>query len=71
MDRKVEIDRYMLAGPFSWPAIIEALNENAICLKTPPTKQQQREFELQRYKFVEPGFVVLSPEGKRHLESTS
>ena len=64
MDRKVEIDRYMLAGPFSWPAIIEALNENAICLKTPPTKQQQREFELQRYKFVEPGFVVLSPEGK-------
>ena len=65
MDRQVEIDRYMLAGPFSWPAIIEALNENAICLKTPPTKQQQRKFELQRYKFVEPGFVVLNPEGKK------
>ena len=65
MDRKVEIDRYMLAGPFSWPAIIEALNENAICLKTPPTKQQQRKFELQRYKFVEPGFVIFDPKGNK------
>ena len=65
MDRKAVIDRYMLAGPFSWPAIIDALNKNAICLRSPPTKQQQRKFELQRYKFVEPGFVVLNPEGKK------
>ena len=65
MDRKAVIDRYMLAGPFSWPAIIEALNENAICLKTPPTKQQQRKFELQRYKFVEPGFVIFDPKGNK------
>ena len=65
MDRKAVIDRYMLAGPFSWPAIIDALNKNAICLRSPPTKQQQRKFELQRYKFVEPGFVVFAPAGDK------
>ena len=65
MDRKIELHRYMLAGPFSWPSIIKTLNENAICLKTPPTRQQQQLFELQTYKFVEPGFVILDPDGTK------
>ena len=65
MDRKIELHRYMLAGPFSWPSIIKALNENAICLKTPPTRQQQQQFELQTYKFVEPGFVILRADGTK------
>ena len=68
MDRKAEIDRYMLAGPFSWPTIIKTLNENAICLKAPPTKQQQQQFELSTYKFVEPGFVVLSSDGTKKFQ---
>ncbi len=65
MDRKIEIHRYMLAGPFSWPTIIKSLNENAICLKSTPTRQQQRKFDLQKYKFVEPGFVVLHADGTK------
>ena len=65
MDRKTEIHRYMLAGPFSWPAIIKTLNENAICLKAPPTKQQQQRFGLSTYKFVEPGFVILNSDGTK------
>ena len=68
MDRKIELHRYMLAGPFSWPAVIEALNENAICLKAVPTRQQQKQFELQRYKFVEPGFVILQSDGSKEFQ---
>ena len=30
MDRKVEIDRYMMAGPFSWPRMITLLNESFV-----------------------------------------
>ena len=55
----------MLAGPFSWPTIIKTLNENAICLKAPPTKQQQQRFGLSTYKFVEPGFVILNSDGTK------
>ena len=68
MDRKIELHRYMLAGPFSWPSVIEALNENAICLKAVPTRQQQQQFELERYKFVEPGFVILDSEGNKKTQ---
>ena len=68
MDRKIELHRYMLAGPFSWPAIIGTLNDNAICLKTPPTRRQQQQFGLETYKFVEPGFVILRPDGTKQSQ---
>ncbi len=59
MDRKPEIDRYMMAGPFSWPAIIEMLNEHYIPVRAIATKAQQKEHGVGAYKFVEPGFVIL------------
>lgn len=65
MDRKIEVHRYMMAGPFSWPAIIATLNQNAICLKEIPTSRQQRRYDLQRYKYVEPGFLVLDSRGEK------
>ena len=65
MDRKIEVHRYMMAGPFSWPAIIESLNENAICVKSTPSLKQQKQYGLQRYKFVEPGFIVLDSDGAK------
>jgi hypothetical protein len=65
MDRKIEVHRYMMAGPFSWPSIIETLNKNAICLKAIPSAQQQRQYGLERYKYVEPGFVVFDPAGTK------
>ncbi len=64
MDRKVEIDRYMMAGPFSWPAIIEMLNEKFIPYRAAPTGDQVEQFRLRPYEFVEPGFLVLAADDK-------
>ena len=63
MDRKPVVDRYMMAGYFSWPKIIAELNEHFIAVKSAPTRQQQKQFELSRYKFIEPGFLILTPDG--------
>ena len=60
MDRKVEIDRYMMTGFFSWPHIIKYLNANFICVKSEPTPQQQKQLNLSRYKFIEPGFLIIA-----------
>ena len=62
MDRKVEIDRYMMAGPFSWPPIIEILNNHFVPLRLKPDEPLQKRFELSRYKFVEPGFLIIKGE---------
>jgi len=59
MDRKPEIDRYMLAGPFSWPDIIGVINEHYVPVRNPPTKEQQAKFELLPFKFIEPGFLII------------
>ncbi len=69
MDRKPEIDRYMMAGPFSWPAIVEMLNEHYIPVRAIATKAQQKEHGVGAYEFVEPGFVILR-DGKndRHVD---
>jgi hypothetical protein len=61
MDRKEEVDRYMLAGPFSWPTIINLINQNCVPLRTIPNRALQKQFELQVYKFVEPGFLIVQP----------
>lgn len=63
MDRKMELHRYMLAGPFSWPDIISVINEHYIPVKRPPTPELQRHYELEPYEFVEPGFVVINSDG--------
>ncbi len=63
MDRKNEIDRYMMAGPFSWPDIISVLNEHYVPLKATPTLQQQQAFQIVPYVFIEPGFVILDVNG--------
>ncbi len=64
MDRKTEIDRYMLAGPFSWPAIVDRLNADFIPVRSNPTKDQAESFDLKPYKFVEPGFLIVDAEQK-------
>lgn len=63
MDRKPVIDRYMMGGPFSWPAIIALINERTIPLKMTPRPGDAEQFGLQPYEFVEPGFVLLRPDG--------
>ncbi|MBL8852955.1 MAG: terpene cyclase/mutase family protein [Planctomycetaceae bacterium] len=63
-DRKVEIDRYMLAGPFSYPKIIELLNNDFIPVREAPDDQLSEKYDLRTYAFVEPGFLVISPTGQ-------
>ena len=62
MDRKVEVDRYMMAGPFSWPSIIKLINKNCIPLKAVPSKALSEQFKLKVYDFVEPGFLIVEPD---------
>ena len=59
MDRKTEIDRYMLSGPFSWPAIIDLINNHTVPLRAIPTGKLQEQFKLLPYEYVEPGFLIL------------
>jgi hypothetical protein len=63
MDRKDSIDRYMLAGPFSWPPIIEMLNQHFVPVKVNPKPAQQQKYEIRPYVFIEPGFAILNPTG--------
>ncbi|MEE2825340.1 MAG: hypothetical protein VYE64_01790, partial [Planctomycetota bacterium] len=63
MDRKVEIDRYMLGGPFSHPEIIRLLNTEFIPLRAKAKGANSEKYELLPFKFVEPGFIVLNPDG--------
>ena len=67
MDRKVEIDRYMRAGMFSWPKIIERLNDDFVPLWLVPNQFQSEAYDLIPYKFIEPGFLVIDPAGKTTL----
>jgi len=59
MDRQREIDRYMLAGPFSWPAMIGLINEHFIPLRATPKRKQAERFGVEVYKFIEPGILVI------------
>lgn len=62
-DRKIEIDRYMLAGMFSWPKLIAILNESYIPVRVPPDDQLAAEYGLVPYEFVEPGYLVIAADG--------
>ena len=65
MDRKPVIDRYMMAGPFSWPAIADLLNDKFVPVKAIADASLQKRFQnLKAYDFVEPGFVVVDSGGK-------
>lgn len=63
MDRKPVIDRYMLGGPFSWPPIIDLLNEHFVPLKVAPGRAEAA-LGIRPYQFVEPGFLVLGSDKK-------
>ncbi len=64
MDRKDSVDRYMMAGPFSWPQLIQLINDDFIPVKSTPAPAAQQAYNLRPYAFVEPGFVILNSEKK-------
>ena len=67
MDRKDVINNYMLAGPYSWPAIVSLINRNCIPLKTIPNTALANKFQLRVYKFIEPGFLIVRPDEEVEL----
>ncbi|MCA8943911.1 MAG: hypothetical protein KDB80_15210, partial [Planctomycetes bacterium] len=64
MDRKAEIDRYMMAGPFSWPSTVALLNDRFVPVRHVASVSDQKRFGLRRLEFIEPGYVVLDPAGE-------
>ena len=64
MDRKAEIDRYMLAGPFSWPRAIAFLNEHFVPVRMAAGAAECKAHGLRPFVFVEPGWIVLDPAGE-------
>ena len=64
MDRKPEIDRYMMAGPFSWPSTIELLSHEFIPVKARASRAEGQRYGLRRGAFIEPGWLVLDGQGK-------
>ncbi len=65
MDRRPVIDQYMMAGPFSWPAVINLINGNFVPVRAVADGERQKQYELVPYKFVEPGFVVIDNRGNK------
>ncbi|MEC7584329.1 MAG: hypothetical protein VYE77_08425 [Planctomycetota bacterium] len=64
MDRKPEIDRYMMAGAFSWPSTIDLLSQKFIPVKQKAGRDEVATYGLRRGVFIEPGWLVLDGDGK-------
>src|SRR6185295_16853264 len=64
MDRKLVIEKYMLAGPFMMPGVIELVTKNFVPLRLAGTPGVHKEFGLAVGDFIEPGFVFLGPDLK-------
>jgi hypothetical protein len=58
------LDRYMLTGPLSHPALIGVVGEAYIPLKLPAGGELARRFGLHAPDVLEPALLVLSPEGE-------
>ncbi len=64
MDRKIEIDRYMMAGPFSWPRVSDFINKHYIPVRMKAGKEECETHGLKPLGFIEPGWLVLGPGGE-------
>ena len=70
MDRKPEIDRYLLAGPFSWPSTIELLAQSFVPVKAVAKGEVAGRYGLRRLQFIEPGWLVLDGDGNEQARSS-
>jgi hypothetical protein len=64
MDRKLEIDRYLRGGPFSWPTTIELLRTRFVPVAQIAAGELGAKYEVKRNRFLEPGYLVLDGDGK-------
>ncbi len=61
MDRSPELDRYVMGGPFSWPWLVELMQEEVIPVRAAADAELRRRFDLEPIAFIEPGLIVLAP----------
>jgi hypothetical protein len=71
MDRKPEIDRYAMAGPFSDPVVVALLRERFVPVRLAADRTLGRRFGVMAGGFLEPGLLVLSSEGEEVLRAHS
>lgn len=69
MDRKPVIDRYMMGGPFSWPAAIVLLNQHFVPVREVASGAPAERYGLERGVFIEPGYLVLDGEGQQLVKA--
>jgi len=69
MDRKPELDLYLMGGMFSWPWMIDFLNTQTIPVKAPADEALGKRYGLEPIAFIEPGILILPPKNsqKRYL----
>jgi hypothetical protein len=58
------LDRYLMLGPLSDPEVAGVLNTRFVTLKLPAGGALAKRFGLEAPGFIEPGFLILSPEGQ-------
>jgi len=64
MDRKTVLEKYMLAGPFMMPGVIELMSKEFVPLRLPGLPAIHSEFGIRIADFIEPGIVFLGPDLK-------
>jgi hypothetical protein len=64
MDRKLVVEKYMLAGPFMMPGVVELLRDRFVPLRLAGQAGHRKTYGLAPLDFIEPGFVFLTPDLK-------
>jgi hypothetical protein len=64
MYRAYLTDRYMKTTAFTDPGVVDLVNAKFVPLRMCCDADMSRAFGLKPFEFVEPGLIVLSPEGK-------
>lgn len=64
MDRKRVLEKYMLAGPFMMPGVVELLSHEFVPLRLVGNPEIHKEFGIRVTDFIEPGLVFLGPDLK-------
>ena len=64
MDRKLVVEKYMLAGPFMMPGVVELLRDRFVPLRLVGDPAFHKAYGVDLLEFIEPGLVFLDAEGK-------
>ncbi len=64
MYRAVLTDRYMKAAAFTDPGVVDLIREKFVALRMCCDVDTGKALNLKPFDFVEPGFIVMTPEGQ-------